>query len=70
MGLTIVGVDVGYLLLYRSGWAVSLGSVFCNAVVALILLPIGILLFKEKLTFSNYVGVALTLVGIYLVARR
>lgn len=70
VGLTIIGVDVGYLLLYRSGWAISLGSVFCNAMVALILLPIGVLLFKEKLAFSNYLGVVLTLLGIYLVARR
>jgi len=70
VGLTIVCVDVGYLLMYRSGWAISLGSVFSNALVALILLPVGAVIFREKLAFSNYVGVVLTLVGIYLVVRR
>jgi hypothetical protein len=53
LGLTIVGVDVGYLLLYRSGWAISLGSVFCNSMVALMLMPVGVLLFKERLTLAN-----------------
>ena len=70
VGLTIVGVDIGYLLLYRSRWALSLGTVFCNAMVALLLLPVGVLLFKEKLVLSNYLGVILTVIGIYLVARR
>jgi drug/metabolite transporter (DMT)-like permease len=70
LGLTIVGVDVGYLLLYRAGWHISLGSVVCNSSVALVLLPIGVLLFKEKLSFSNYVGVGLALVGFYLITRR
>jgi drug/metabolite transporter (DMT)-like permease len=70
LGLTIVGVDVGYLLLYRAGWNLSLGSVVCNSSVALVLLPVGVLMFKEKLSFSNYVGVGLALVGIYLITRR
>lgn len=70
LGLTIVAVDVGYLLLYRSGWDLSLGSVFCNSLVALILLPVGVFVFKEKLVMSNYIGIALTLAGIYLITRR
>lgn len=70
IGITIVGVDAGYLLLYRSGWNVSLGSVFCNAWVALLLIPLGVVLFKEKLATSNIVGVALAVAGIYLIARQ
>ena len=70
LGLTIVGIDVGYLLLYRAGWNISLGSAFCNALVAVALLPMGVLLFKERLAFPNYIGVFLTVVGIYLIIRR
>ena len=70
LGLTIVGLEVGYLLLYRAGWNISLGSAFCNALVALALLPIGVYLFKERLALLNYVGVALTLIGIFLIIRR
>jgi hypothetical protein len=70
IGLTIVGVDLGYLLVYRSGWNVSLGSAFCNAWVALLLIPVGVALFKERLITSNYVGVVLALVGVFLITRR
>ena len=70
LGLTIVGVDVGYLLLYRSGWNLSLASVFCGAMVALVLLPLGVLVFRERLSVSNRLGIVLALAGVYLITRR
>ena len=68
-GLAIIAIEVGYLLLYRSGWHVSLGSVFCNTCVFVILLPVGLILFKEKLILTNYLGVLFALAGIYLMTR-
>ena len=70
LGIVIIGIDVGYLLLYRSGWNLSLGSVFCNAFVAVTLIPIGVLLYREKLLTANYVGIVMALVGIFLVTRK
>lgn len=68
-GLAIIGIEVGYLLLYRSGWHISLGALFCNTWVFLLLLPVGFLLFKEKLVLSHYFGILLALGGIYLMTR-
>lgn len=70
VGLAIVGVDLGYLLAYRSGWRVSLGSTFCNAWIALLMLPVGVMLFKEKLVPANYLGVILALAGVFLISRN
>jgi len=70
LAFTILGIEAGYLLVYRSGWNISLGPVFCNVMVALALVPIGLLLYKEKLILSNYVGIAFALMGIYLIARH
>lgn len=70
LGFIIVGIDVGYLLLYRSGWNLSLGSVFCNAFVAVSLIPVGVFLYRERLLASNYLGIVMALVGIYLVTRK
>jgi uncharacterized membrane protein len=70
LGFAIVGVDVGYLLLYRSGWFVSYGAVFCNSLVALLLLPIGVLFYRERVVFSNCAGVLLVIVGVLLIVRR
>ncbi|UCC44066.1 MAG: EamA family transporter [Candidatus Zixiibacteriota bacterium] len=70
LGFAVVGIEIGYLLLYRSGWSVGLGPVFCTAIMALILVPTGMLLYKEKLVLSNYIGIALSLAGVYLIIRR
>ncbi len=70
LGLVVVGIDVGYLLLYRSGWNISLGSVFCNSFVALTLILVGVAYYREKLLVSNYVGFVLALIGIFLITRK
>jgi len=70
LGITIIGIEVGFLLLYRSGWNISLASIVVNALVALTLIPVGILLFKEKLLGTDVAGILLLLAGIYLIAQR
>jgi uncharacterized membrane protein len=67
LALAIVGLEVGFLLAYRSGWDISLAALVSNTTVALILLPIGLQFFNEKLTPVNIVGVLVTLVGLVLV---
>jgi drug/metabolite transporter (DMT)-like permease len=70
LGLTIIGIEVGYLLVYRSGWNISLGPVFINLVVLLILIPVGLLLFNEKITVKNLAGVVFAVIGIYLITGK
>ena len=68
-GLAEVGIEAGYLLLYRSGWSISLGPVFCYACVILLLIPIGMVFFKERLTLTHGLGVLLALGGVYLITQ-
>ena len=69
VGLSIVAVEVGFLLAYRAGWRVSIASVTANVTVALLLLPTGVLMFHEKLSPTNVVGLLFCVVGLVLVAR-
>lgn len=69
VGLSIVAVELGFLLAYRAGWRVSLASVTANVTVALILLPTGILMFRERVTPTNAVGLAFCVIGLVLVTR-
>lgn len=69
VGIAIVAVEVGFLLLYRSGWNVSTGQVTSNVIVALALIPAGALLFQEPITFTRASGVLFCLVGLALVTR-
>ncbi|KPK94333.1 MAG: hypothetical protein AMJ88_04150 [Anaerolineae bacterium SM23_ 63] len=70
LGIAIVGVEVGYLLAYRAGWQISLGAIVSNVAVAVLLLPIGILLFREKLSTVNYVGIVLCVLGLVMTNWR
>jgi len=66
VGVAIVGVEMGVLLAYRAGWRVSVGSTAVNVALAVILIPIGLLFFGERLTPTNAAGVVLCLAGLLL----
>jgi uncharacterized membrane protein len=70
LAVAIVGLDLGFLFLYRSGFEVSLGALVTQSAAALLLLAIGVAVFKEKLTAANAAGLVLCLVGLWLVHRR
>jgi len=70
LGLTIIGIELGFLLLYRSGFQISLGSIVVNAAVALALVPVGVVFFRERLQPSDILGIGLLLAGLVLIARR
>jgi hypothetical protein len=69
MGLAIAACEIGVLLAYRAGWPVGTTGVSISATMTLILLPIGILAFGETLTLGRVTGIAMTLGGLYLLAR-
>jgi drug/metabolite transporter (DMT)-like permease len=70
LGVTVVGIEIGFLLAYRSGWRISVGSAVSNATVALVLIPVGLVFFSERLSAVNVVGVALCVSGLLLIVAR
>jgi len=70
MAFGVVAVEIGFLLTYRVGWNISLASITCSVAVALVLLPIGVLAFKEQLSLKNLIGLALCLLGLILVTKK
>lgn len=70
LGFAIVGLEVGFLLAYRAGWKVSLAGVFSNVSAALLLLPTGLLLFRERPTWVNALGVVVCVLGLVMVNFR
>jgi len=67
LGLAIVGLELGFILAYRAGWNISLAGIVSASAVALILLPVGLLAFKERISPINVLGVALCIGGLVLV---
>jgi multidrug transporter EmrE-like cation transporter len=70
LAVTIIGLDVGFLLLYRSGFAVSLGQIVTQSAAALLLIGVGVAAFRERLTLSNLAGIVLCIAGLWLISRR
>lgn len=56
LGLAIVALEGGYIILYRAGWPVSLGSLTANILLALALLVIGFALYKEPVSLRTLTG--------------
>ena len=63
LGFAVVVLELGYLLTYRMGWNISAAGLISNTLVALLLIPIGILLYKETMTLTAMSGVVLCILG-------
>ena len=70
LAVAIVGLDLAFLFLYRSGFEVSLGALVTQSSAAMLLLVVGVAVFREKLSLANTAGIVLCLVGLWLVNRR
>lgn len=70
LAAVIIGLDLGFLFLYRSGFEVSLGALVTQSAAAMLLLAIGVAVFREKLSIANVGGLVLCLAGLWLVNRR
>jgi uncharacterized membrane protein len=69
LGVAIVGLEFGYLMAYRAGWNISVGSLVANILLALMLIPIGVLFYKEGFELNKILGAAFCIVGLILINR-
>ena len=67
LGVVIVGLEVGFVFAYRAGWQVSMASIVQSAVLAVALIFVGRLLYKEPLTWNKLVGIAACLIGLVFI---
>lgn len=69
LGVSVVGLEVGFLCAYKAGWPVSTASIVQSAFLALALLVVGALLYHETITPSKVLGALICLVGLYFINR-
>lgn len=69
LGFAIVGLELGYFLAYRAGWDISVGPLVANIILALMLIPIGLLFFKEGFDIKKVLGAAFCIVGLILINK-
>lgn len=66
LAVAVVGIEFGFLLVYRSGWNLGIAAVVTNVIASLILVPMAILLFKDKISWVNIVGILVCLAGLVM----
>lgn len=70
LGASIIGLELGFLLAYRAGWNISLGALVSTIIVSLLLIPIGLTVFKETLTIQSGIGIILCIIGLVLINSK
>ena len=70
LGVVIVFLDLGFLMLYRGGFDVSLGALITQSAAAALLLLLGVAFFAEKLTLAQVGGIALCIAGLWLINKK
>jgi len=74
ISIAIVGIEYGFLLTYRAhrpdgllgGWNLGIAAVLVNVVASLILLPVAIFLFKDKISWNNIEGIVVCFIGLIM----
>ncbi len=67
LALAIVGLEVGYVFVYRAGWTVSTASVVANIGLACVLIVVGYFLYRENVSFNQILGIFVCMIGLILI---
>lgn len=66
LAVAVVGIEFGFLLTYRAGWNLGIAAVLVNVVASLILVPVAIFVFKDKISWINILGIFVCLAGLVM----
>lgn len=69
LGICIVGLELGYIFLYRAGANVSSASLIANICLAIALVIVGVIMYKEHVTSQQLIGIVVCIIGIILITK-
>lgn len=69
LGVSVVGLEVGFIYAYKNGWAVSTASIVQSAFLAVALILVGRVLYHEAITTNKVIGIAICLIGLYFINK-
>ena len=69
LGVSVVGLEVGFIFAYKKGWPVSTASLVQSAFLAVALIFVGALLYHEAITVNKVIGIVICLVGLYFINK-
>lgn len=69
LGISVVGLEIGFIYAYKIGWAVSTASIVQSTFLSLALLVVGAVLYNEAITLNKIIGITICLVGLYFISK-
>lgn len=70
LGISVVGLEVGFIYAYKAGWPVSTASMVQSAFLAVALIFVGALLYRETISANKIIGVIICLIGLYFINKK
>ena len=69
LGVSVVMIEAAYLVAYRLGWKLNRAALTSNVAVAILLIPVGTMLFQEHVSLRMIAGAVLCISGLILLVR-
>ena len=66
LAIAVVGIEFGFLLMYRAGWNLGIAAVLVTVIASLILVPVAILAFGDRISWVNVAGIFVCLAGLVM----
>ena len=69
LGLAVIGLEFGYINIYRVGWKINTASLVANIGLACILLLVGYFMYKETISLRQLSGILVCGLGLFLLCK-
>ena len=69
LGISILALEFGYVSIYRVGWKIGEASLIANIMLACVLIFVGLLLYKEAVSFRQIIGMIICGFGLFLISK-
>ena len=69
LGIAIIGLEFGYICIYRAGWKIGVASLVANISLACVLLVVGYFFYKEVITLKQLIGMGVCALGLMLIVK-
>ncbi len=70
LAISVIMVELGFLLMYRYGWSLGTGNLVTGVFINLVLIGLGMTLLGEKVNLINTIGIASCILGVALISYR
>ena len=69
LGLSLVGLETGFIYIYRAGWKISIAQLISSCALACVLLAVGHFFYRETISLRQCLGLCFAGTGLILLAQ-